>query len=62
MGDKEETIQWLEKAAAEHDYLLMSIYVFAEVEGVGKDPRFQKILTAIAFPNAPGELASTARP
>jgi TolB-like protein/DNA-binding winged helix-turn-helix (wHTH) protein/tetratricopeptide (TPR) repeat protein len=62
MGDKERTIQWLEKAAAEHDYLLMSIHVFAEVEGVGKDPRFQKILTAIAFPNAPGELASTARP
>jgi TolB-like protein/DNA-binding winged helix-turn-helix (wHTH) protein/Tfp pilus assembly protein PilF len=61
MGDKEQTIQWLEKAAAERDYLLMGIRGFADMEGVAKDPRFQKILAAIAFPNAPGQLASAAQ-
>jgi TolB-like protein/DNA-binding winged helix-turn-helix (wHTH) protein/cytochrome c-type biogenesis protein CcmH/NrfG len=61
MDDKEQTIQWLEKAAAEHDYLIMSVRTFEEVEGVGKDPRFQKILTAVAFPNAPPQPASSAQ-
>jgi TolB-like protein/DNA-binding winged helix-turn-helix (wHTH) protein/Tfp pilus assembly protein PilF len=61
MGDKEQTIQWLEKAAANHDFLLMGVRSFSEMDGVGKDPRFQKILTAVAFPASPDPGASSAQ-
>jgi TolB-like protein/DNA-binding winged helix-turn-helix (wHTH) protein/Flp pilus assembly protein TadD len=59
MGNKEQTIQWLEKSAAERDYLLiMGVRGLEDTEDVAKDPRFQKILTAIAFPDANIQTAS----
>lgn len=58
MGDNEQAVAWLEKAAAERDYAIMSLRAFGEVKEIGGDPRYQKILAAVAFPDAAPQLAS----
>lgn len=57
LGDTQQTLAWLEKAAAEHDYQMMSLRSFADIKGVGDDPRFQKLVSAVAFPDEKSQLA-----
>jgi TolB-like protein/DNA-binding winged helix-turn-helix (wHTH) protein/Tfp pilus assembly protein PilF len=60
MGDAEQTVRWIEKGAAEHAYLMMSVRAFSETKPVAADPRFQKVLASINFPDANTQLASVA--
>lgn len=59
LGDVEQTVRWIEKGAAEHAYLMMSVRVFGETKTVAADPRYQRILASINFPDANVQLAST---
>lgn len=59
LGDVEQTVRWIEKGAAEHAYLMMSVRVFGEMKPVAADPRFQRILASISFPDPNTQLAST---
>jgi len=49
LGDKQQAFQWLEKALAEHSYLLIYLNVDPVLEGLRGDKRFKKIQSKMKF-------------
>ena len=52
LGEKEKALQWLEEAYAEHDIFLVWLKVSPLFDPLRDDPRFQKLLRRMNFPNA----------
>ncbi len=50
LGEKEKAIDWLEKALAEHSYQMSSIKVEPRLDSLRSEPRFEKIMEAMKFP------------
>lgn len=50
LGEKENSLHWLEKAAQEHDDFATHITVDPEFDTLRSDPRFRQLLQRIGFP------------
>ncbi len=50
LGDKENTLQWLEKAYAERSVGLMTLKVHPIFDALRPDSRFQDLLRRVGFP------------
>ncbi|MCI0413998.1 protein kinase [bacterium] len=50
LGEKQKSIDWLEKALAERSYQMSSIKVEPRLDSLRSEPRFKKIMEAMKFP------------
>jgi hypothetical protein len=50
LGDKDQAITRLEQAYAEHSFMVASLKVDPEFDGLRSDPRFQDLLRRLKFP------------
>lgn len=50
MGDKEKTLEWLEKGYREHEKWMMSLNAYSSFDPLRSDPRFQDLLRRVALP------------
>ena len=55
LGDQEQAISWLQKAAEERDGLLSFCNVWFAFDPLRSDPRFQALLQKMNFPAAPAD-------
>ena len=51
LGDKDQSVAWLEKAYAAHSNELVSLKVSPEYDSLRSDPRFQDLLRRVALDN-----------
>jgi TolB-like protein/DNA-binding winged helix-turn-helix (wHTH) protein/Tfp pilus assembly protein PilF len=49
MGNKDEAFAWLQKALAEHSFVLLALKVDPAYDPLRSDPRFQDLLRRLAF-------------
>jgi len=50
LGDKDKAFAWLDTAYREHDWLLMGLNTFFEVDSLRSDPRFGELVSKIGLP------------
>jgi hypothetical protein len=49
LGDKENALEWLEKARAQHSVGLLTLKVHPIFDGLRSNPRFQRLLRRIGL-------------
>jgi TolB-like protein/Tfp pilus assembly protein PilF len=50
MGDKERAFQWLDIAYREHDWLLMGLKTYFQLDSLRSDPRFAALVSKVGLP------------
>jgi TolB-like protein len=50
LGDKEHAFQWLDTAYREHDWLLMGLNTYFQLDPLRSDPRFAELVRKVGLP------------
>jgi TolB-like protein len=50
LGDKEQAFQWLDTAYREHDWLLMGLNTYFQLDSLRSDPRFPELVRKVGLP------------
>jgi adenylate cyclase len=50
LGDKEQAFQWLDTAYREHDWLLMGLNTYFQLDPLRSDPRFGELVRKVGLP------------
>jgi len=50
LGDKDQAFQWLETAYQEHDWLLMGLNTYFQLDPLRSDPRFTELVRKVGLP------------
>ena len=50
LGDKDQAFQWLDTAYQEHDWLLMGLNTYFQLDPLRSDPRFTELVRKVGLP------------
>ena len=50
LGDEDQAFHWLDTAYQEHDWLLMGLNTYFQLDPVRSDPRFDELVRKVGLP------------